>query len=365
MSLLRPLIRSVPTIAQVPHRAVLSVSGSQASDFLNGILACTPSEPKKPFFSAFLQAQGRVLYDVFLYTRTEPDGKRSYLIEHDSRAPPLLPILKRYVLRKKVKVRDLSDEYNVWAAWGSEAEVAWEQVGREWQVARSGAIEPQWNAEAGWPWGEEDEALRDRRAPGMGKRMLVRAGDRPPQASTHDTASGDAYTLHRILHGVPEGIVDIPPPPSSAFPMESNLDVMGGLDFRKGCYVGQELTVRTYHTGVIRKRILPVVLHPPDQAPPELVVPNPSFPSLPSDLNIAETALPMADGTPRPRPRGSGRLLSSTQGVGLALLRYSALGQPQKAERRLLVEVPVEGGVERQWAASYWWPDWWPKQPAE
>ena len=45
-----------------------------------------------------------------------------------------------------------------------------------------------------------------------------------------------------------------------ALPLESNLDLMGGVDFRKGCYVGQELTIRTRHTGVVRKRILPVVV---------------------------------------------------------------------------------------------------------
>lgn len=95
------------------------------------------------------------------------------------------------------------------------------------------------------------------------------------ECSTHNLASGDAYTLHRIIRGVPEGSVDIQP--MQAFPMESNLDVMGGrecyfqpprplltlvtVDFRKGCYVGQELTVRAYHTGAIRKRILPVIIH--------------------------------------------------------------------------------------------------------
>jgi len=81
------------------------------------------------------------------------------------------------------------------------------------------------------------------------------------------------------MHGVPEGIHDIPP--MQSFPMDSNLDIMGAgqylsplssvglifisVDFRKGCYVGQELTVRTYHTGVIRKRILPVRIHTPEQ----------------------------------------------------------------------------------------------------
>lgn len=93
--------------------------------------------------------------------------------------------------------------------------------------------------------------------------------------------TADDYTLHRILHGVPEGREDMPA--MQAFPMDSNLDFMGGsrqlylssfgfranifhpVDFRKGCYVGQELTVRTYYTGVIRKRILPVVIHKPNQ----------------------------------------------------------------------------------------------------
>jgi folate-binding protein YgfZ len=222
-------------------------------------------------FSTFLHAQGRVLYDVFIYTHTTLDGKPTYLIEYDSRAstdaaaPPLLSMLKRYVLRSKVKLRDVSEEYDVWAAWGSEPESELEsEIGeRKWHWAMSGAVEPDWSGGNQWPWGMEERRIRDRRAVGMGGRILVKKGDKPKESSTHNLASSDAYTLHRILHGVPEGIHDVPP--LQAFPMDSNLDVMGGLDFRKGCYVGQELTVRTYHTGVIRKRILPVLIHPPDE----------------------------------------------------------------------------------------------------
>ena len=61
-----------------------------------------------------------------------------------------------------------------------------------------------------------------------------------------------------MLHGVAEGQSEIVR--ETALPLESNLDYMGGIDFRKGCYVGQELTIRTRHTGVVRKRILPVML---------------------------------------------------------------------------------------------------------
>jgi transferase CAF17, mitochondrial len=99
------------------------------------------------------------------------------LIEYDSRlseaAPPLLPTLKRYVLRSKVKVRDVSSEYDVWAAWGSEEA----ETERKWHWARSGSVEPVWDGME-WPWGVEDHVNRDRRAVGMGTRRLIRKGDR-------------------------------------------------------------------------------------------------------------------------------------------------------------------------------------------
>ena len=87
-------------------------------------------------------------------------------------------MLKRYVLRSKVKLRDVSDEYDVWAAWGSEGEARWETE-RRWSVAKSGAVEPVWEGgEGAWPWGDEADRLRDRRAVGLGYRMLVRKGER-------------------------------------------------------------------------------------------------------------------------------------------------------------------------------------------
>ena len=92
----------------------------------------------------------------------------------------------------------------------------------------------------------------------------------------HDKGTEEDYTVHRVLHGVPEGSLEL----VNSLPLNSNIDLMGGgkvsfspdaasdtrlVDFRKGCYVGQELTVRTYHTGVVRRRIFPVQLHPENQ----------------------------------------------------------------------------------------------------
>ncbi|KAG6812316.1 hypothetical protein H0H92_003400 [Tricholoma furcatifolium] len=354
---LRALVRNIPTVAPVPNRAVLSLSGSQASEFLNGILASQVTEPiRGPLYSAFLhaQARGRILYDVFLYTSTDSTtGKRSYLLDYDPRpseAPPLMSMLKRYVLRSKVKIRDVSEQYDVWAAWGNSTI---QEPSKHWAWARSEVVEPKWD-QPEWPWGTRDETILDRRAPGMGKRFLVRKGERPQETLDHELASSDAYTLHRILTGVPEGHDDLPP--MQAFPMESNLDIMGGC---------QELTVRTFHTGSVRKRILPVVVHKPGQPPSNVVTPQPESPPFPTNISISPTLIQRPDDArPIPRPRGTGKLLSSCQGIGLALLR---LEQVKAAERgELSMRLDVENGLGAgSWTVSHWWPDWWPQPPVE
>ncbi|THV08625.1 Aminomethyltransferase folate-binding domain-containing protein [Dendrothele bispora CBS 962.96] len=351
MSLLRSLVISTPSIAKLPARSILSVAGSQAPEFLNGVLASAiPKVPHRPFFAAILNAQGRVLYDLLIYTEASTDGRPKYLIEYDSRAsdgPSLHDLLKRYVLRAKVKIRDVSAEYDVWAAWGSKETSSPGSSIPQWMFASSGAIEPVWaNASEQWPWGSEDRMIRDRRAPGMGCRVLVGKNDRPSLASTHVEVNSDLYKLHRIVHGVPEGVDDIYP--QTAFPMESNLDVMGALDFRKGCYVGQELTVRTYHTGVVRKRIVPVFIHDSPKLPSSASLLDRQ--SLSPGLDIHPVVI-----TDRPKPRGSGRLLSSTHGVGLALLRTDWVGDVERSN----ISLELRDGSKKLFATPSW-PNWWP-----
>ncbi|KAM5535696.1 hypothetical protein V8D89_010683 [Ganoderma adspersum] len=361
--ILRSLVRSTPTVAPIPHRAIISVSGSQAAEFLNGLTAASvPGHPQSHFYSAFLHAQGRVLHDIFIWAQTTPKGRPEYLVEYDeqsSEAPPVLPMLKRYVLRSKVKIKDVTEEYDVWQAWGSQTERSWD-TGRQWDFARSGVIEPRWDKDGEWPWGSTAGLLRDRRAVGMGHRLLVRKGDRPKEAGSYDVAEPGAYLLHRILHGVPEGSTDIPP--TQSFPMDSNMDVMGGLDFRKGCYVGQELTVRTYHTGQLRKRILPVVLHKPDTSLSTLEGLPQDTPSVPPHSDIRPQLLQTGDGASRPRPRGTGKLLSSTQSVGLALLRLEQVEAVEQGKVKFSLSGPTEG---EELGVTPYWPDWWPQQPSD
>ncbi|EKM80344.1 hypothetical protein AGABI1DRAFT_38285 [Agaricus bisporus var. burnettii JB137-S8] len=349
------VLRKTPTIARLANRGVLSVSGSQAPEFLHGLLSTQVSDPPKgPFYSAFLHAQGRVMYDVFLYTQQTSTGLPGYLLEYDCRsseAQPMLPMLKQYVLRKKVKIRDVSDQYDVWTAWGSELV---SEVPKTWNWAKSGCVEPVWGGDK-WPWGTEHESIADRRADTLGKRLLIRKGDK--QANSHDIGSASDYLLHRIALGVSEGIDDIVP--MHAFPMESNLDVMGALDFRKGCYVGQELTVRTYHTGMVRKRILPVLLHEPGN-PSESIGAIPEFP-LHLDIRPMRTALPSQDKA-LPRLRGNGKLFSTYGQFGLALLRLEHVISALKNELAFEIENPSDGKI---WQVSPWFPNWWPEPPVE
>lgn len=368
MSLLRPLtsLSLTPSLAPISHRSLLSISGSQSTLFLHGVLSSAVLPPASPQYSSFLSPQGRVLHDVFVYTRPPAvPGQPTYIIEYDSRkadAKPLYDTLKRYVLRAKVKIRDVGEEYDVYAKWGGEGGVVgpWERSGKNgwvWSKSGSGAVQPVWgDKDADWPWGREHSRIRDRRAVGMGERILVPKGELPPESATHALLPSSSYTLHRILHGVPEGTHDIPP--HSAFPMESNFDISDAVDFRKGCYVGQELTVRTYHTGAIRKRVFPVLIHGVDEKPTEVTL-NPSLPSLPTDSDIKPVLTPRApddDLPPIPRPRGSGKLLTNMQGVGLALMRLEQLDAATRGDMTLQVQGP-EG---KMYGVSHWVPEGFP-----
>jgi folate-binding Fe-S cluster repair protein YgfZ len=135
------------------------------------------------------------------------------------------------------------------------------------------------------------------------------------------------------------------------------------VDYRKGCYVGQELTVRTYYTGVVRKRILPVLLHPPPSHTPHHLRGSQAPLQFTPGLDI-RTSRAQAQGEGGvARPRGTGKLLSTVNGVGLALLRLAHVDGFERGD----VKFELLGGEvgapdnDTKWLLSPWWPDWWPK----
>ncbi|KAG8989648.1 ccr4 associated factor [Tulasnella sp. 427] len=263
--------------APVPNRALVAVTGSQASTFLNGIITVPIPEPGADvwktngggIYSAFLSAQGRIMYDIFIYPYIpkSPEEKSGYIVEYDPRAassgddpaptqqastkhptPPLISMLKRYILRSKVRVRDVSENWDIWALWGSSLPQSVHDVARpdDWKWGRSGAVEPVYHdaqrtpldrpGVQKWLLGQESDARQygaepvwmvDRRAPGMGIRALLPKGLKP--IPSEDVASSDHYTLHRIKLGVPEGVDDAPT--QDSFPMDANMDMMGGGEY--------------------------------------------------------------------------------------------------------------------------------------
>lgn len=123
-----------------------------------------------------------MLYDVFIYPYAS-DGRPGFLIDFDSRASeatPLLLSLKRHVLRSKVRIRDVSEEWKVWGVW----EDSTHDIGtrsREWRWGRSGAAEPLYlegEHHLGSEYAGDVVGTKDLRAPGMGDRLLVRTGEK-------------------------------------------------------------------------------------------------------------------------------------------------------------------------------------------
>ena len=206
-------------IALLPDRAVVTISGEDATTFLQGILTCNVETlpETEARLGALLTPQGKIQFDFFVFR----DGADGFKLDVAAeRAPDLVKRLGLYRLRAKVAV----------------------------------AADPTLGAAAAWDGAEtaaETIRVRDGRLDRLGERLYFTEG-----AFSADASEAD-YHAHRIALGVPEGGRDFAF--ADAFPHEALMDQLGGVDFRKGCYVGQEVVSRMQHRGTARTRILPLV----------------------------------------------------------------------------------------------------------
>ncbi|KAI1354531.1 Aminomethyltransferase folate-binding domain-containing protein [Xylaria sp. FL0043] len=315
--------------ARLTTRRLISISGVDAPHFLQGLVTtsiegnntanpngATPRTEQKPwYYCGFLNALGRVLHDVFIYpVAPGSSGEPHYMIEVDAaQLTTLLKHLKRFKLRSKISLRAVEeDEMSVWQIWNDGETVPLTQHGGDLarQDGRS-VIIPDW------------------RAPDMGYRVLTTGADLDLQAldlpseltpAVSERTEEAAYRVRRYLRGVAEGSAEIIP--AQALPQESNMDVMGGIDFRKGCYVGQELTIRTRHRGVVRKRILPCMLYGENEAVPTTLEYKPeAAPSLVRDRDLHGLTI----GRHGKKGRSTGTFLAGTGNIGLALCRVQLM----------------------------------------
>ncbi|RAL14654.1 YgfZ/GcvT domain-containing protein [Aspergillus homomorphus CBS 101889] len=314
---------------RLKHRGLIHATGQDSQAFLQGLITQnmnTLDHEKKGSYAAFLNSQGRILNDAFIYPAPAVDGGPGWFIEAAvDQIPALVKRLKRHRLRSKVQIRALdADERTVWASWGeNEREGRWATYSMRYN-----------DSDGRWPM---DRVLgcEDTRAPGFGLRILApdtvdlrthfEHASRPyenPLADGAQEVGLDSYHVRRMLHGIAEGTAELLHKPS--LPLECNFDMAGAIDFRKGCYIGQELTIRTKHTGLVRKRILPVQLYAGSSIPDgDLPVYNPAalgttLPPPPSGLEIAKLR-GMTGG------RSAGRFLAGIGNIGLALCRVEMM----------------------------------------
>ncbi|OOF93239.1 hypothetical protein ASPCADRAFT_53869 [Aspergillus carbonarius ITEM 5010] len=315
--------------ARLTNRGLISITGIDSTSFLQGLITqnmLVTNDPNRATrrtgsYTAFLNSQGRILNDAFIYPLPQAEGtspdELAWLVEVDkNEVASLMKHLKKHKLRAKLKLRALDDgERTVWASWKDHSEPRWAAYNLDSQSLSPFALSS-----------ATVTGCVDTRAPGFGARLVTPGAE---DLRTHLAEEGEVsgsevglgtYTVRRMLHGVAEGQSEIIR--ESSLPLECNMDMMRGIDFRKGCYVGQELTIRTHHTGVVRKRILPVQLYEGSQeglASADTPVYDPSVEVglPPSGSNISKVSAR--------KGRTAGKFLGGVGNIGLALCRLEMM----------------------------------------
>lgn len=258
--------------AFLPDRGVVKVSGEDARTFLNGLVTSdvTLVRPTLGRFGALLTPQGKITID-FLITEAPSGHGGGFLLDTPlALAKGLAAKLGFYKLRAKVAVENLSDSPD---------------------AANSLGVMAVWDGE---PTVKPDLTFADPRSPALGWRILVPEELAAKVASLigADLVDSTAYDAHRIASGVPRGGLDFIY--GDAFPHETNMDRLHGVDFDKGCYVGQEVVSRMQHRGTARTRTVKILLDGP--------APEAGTPVLAGDKPV-------------------GTMGSAANGAGLALIR--------------------------------------------
>jgi hypothetical protein len=216
--------------ALLPDRGVVKVAGADSRGFLNGLLTTdvTKVTPLQARFGALLTPQGKIVVDCIVAEAPAEDGGGFFLDCPRALAGELVQKLNFYKLRAKTICEDLSEVLGVMGLWNG-----------------SGAT-------------EYGLLYADPRLPALGQRLML-----PPHLAKEAAADlgaefleAAAYDAHRIALGVPRGGLDFIY--GDAFPHETDMDQLAGVDFDKGCYVGQEVVSRMEHRGTARNRIVPI-----------------------------------------------------------------------------------------------------------
>ena len=259
-------------------RGILAVSGPDRRPFLQGLVSNDVDKvsPRAARYAALLTAQGKYLHDFMIVEV----GESIWLETEAARRADLKRRLNIYRLRSKVSLEERS-ELAVGAVFGSGAEAVL-GLPSEPGIAKSleGGI-----------------AFVDPRLAALGVRVILpgeRARTLLADAGVSEAPFED-YERLRLSLGIPDGSRDLAI--EKAILLESGFDELNGIDWQKGCYIGQELTARTKYRGLVKKRLMPVTVEGP--------LPAPGTPVLQGEAE-------------------AGELRSGQDGIALALLRLES-----------------------------------------
>lgn len=234
----------------MPERGLLSITGADRITFLNGVTSndVRRVDGSRALWSAFLTPQGKYLHDFFIVAI----GERLLLETEAERLDDLARRMRVYKLRSAVTIEPATAEFAVFALTGT---AAFEAVGL------AGA-EP--GQAVAWGGGV---VFIDPRLPDLGLRAILPrdTADATLAAAGFETGKREAYERQRIMAGVPDGSRDIEIEKSLL--LECGFDELHGVDWDKGCFLGQELTARSKYRLLIKKRLLPVAVNGPLPAP--------------------------------------------------------------------------------------------------
>ncbi|XP_022160856.1 putative transferase CAF17 homolog, mitochondrial isoform X1 [Myzus persicae] len=283
-----------PKLELLSHKSLIKIEGDGMYDYCQGLITndIFRLKTEKSLFTMILNSKGRVLYDCLVY---KVDDHILLECEKDD-ASDLIKYLKMYLLRRKININILNDT-SIWALFSSTP------------------MDMELNSVS---------VFNDPRLPILGQRVLSdKTSGIRNEIFLDERDNKFTYQQWRYTNGVAEGSELLK---GQSFPLEMNCDYLNGISFNKGCYVGQELTARTHHTGVTRKRIMPLI-----------------FDETPTGLNLDADIYNESDtGVKRP----PGKLRGLCGKVGIALLR---IDECLKAERL------VVGGFTAKTFIPNWW----------
>ena len=285
--------------ALLPDRGVVKVDGDDTRKFLNGLVTSDIAKvtPEAAAFGALLTPQGKIIADFILAEASAADGGGFFLDCPRALASTLMQRLNFYKLRAKEFIEDLSETRGVLAVWDGEAST------------------------------EYGLCYRDPRLAALGLRCMLPphlAGDAAADLGA-ELVESSAYEAHRIALGVPRGGLDFIY--GDAFPHETDMDQLHGVDFDKGCFVGQEVVSRIEHRASARTRVVPVAYDGPAPAP-----------------GIAVTA----------GERNVGMMGSAAAGRGLAALRLDRVEEALAGGVTLVAGGIALKPVKPAWARFAW-----------